>query len=357
MTIELSADDRRSLESILKARTSEIRHLEPARIVLLASEGQTNLEIADQLAVGRDKVSRWRQRFAENGLQGLRKDAPGRGRKPLYTKERKEEIVRMTIEGRPEGQTHWSRESMAATIEMSPSTVGRIWADYGLKSHLDRTFKISNDTQFVEKLEDVVGLYINPPENAIVFSCDGKSQIQALDRSQPGRPMKGDLIQTLTQDYKRNGTISLFAALNTATGEVRGKCKDRHTHQEWIDFWRLINKWTPKDKEIHIICDNYATHKHPKVKSWLRCNKRFHLHFTPTSASGLNMVERFFRDLTVKALQRGVFQRVKSLTQAIDEYLEAQNKKPKPFIWTASATEILEKVKRARQSLHMTHQK
>ena len=256
VTIELSADDRRSLESIVKARTAEIRHIERARIVLLASEGQTNLEIADELAVGRYKVSRWRQRFAENGLQGLLKDALGRGRKPLYTKERKEEIVRMTIEGQPEGRTHWSRQSMAATIEMSPSTVGRIWVDYGLKPHLHRTFKISNDKQFVEKLEDVVGLYMNPPENAIVFSCDEKSQIQALDPTQPGRPMKVDLIQTLTQDYKRNGTTSLFAALNTATGEVIGKCKDRHTHQEWIDFLRLINKSTPKDKDLHIICDN-----------------------------------------------------------------------------------------------------
>ena len=357
VTIELSADDRRSLESIVKARTSEIRHIERVRIVLLASEGKTNLEIADELAVGRYKVSRWRQRFSENGLQGWLKDAAGRGRKPRYTKERKEEIVKMTIEGKHEGRTHWSRESMAATIEMSPSTVGPIWADYGLKPHLHRTFKVSNDKQFVEKLEDVVGLYMNPPENAIVFSCDEKSQIQALDRTQLGLTMKGDLIQTLTHDYKRNGTTSLFAALNTATGEVIGKCKDKHTHKEWIDFLRLINKLTPKDKDIHIICDNYATHKHPKVKSWLRYNKRFHVHFTPTSASWLNMVERFFRDLTVNALQRGVFQSVKSLTEAIHEYLDAHNKKPKPFIWTASATDILEKVKRARQSLHMTHQK
>ena len=240
---------------------------------------------------------------------------------------------------------------MAEHCEMSESTVGRIWKRYGLKPHLHRTFKVSNDKNFVEKLEDIVGLYLNPPENAIVFSCDEKSQIQALDRTQTCLPMDMNYTETMTHDYKRNGTTSLFAALNIANGEVMGTCKQKHTHEQWLQFLKLIKRKNPKDKDIHIICDNYATHKHPKVKEWLEKNKRFHMHFTPTSASWLNMVERFFRDLTENAVRRGVFSSVKDLEKCIQEYLDAHNENPKPFIWTKSASDILEKVTRARAKL------
>jgi transposase len=232
------------------------------------------------------------------------------------------------------------------------SSVGRIWKSHGLKPHRVNTFKLSNDKAFAEKLEAIVGLYMSPPENAIVLSCDEKSQIQALDRTQPGLPMKKGRVATMTHDYKRNGTTTLFAALNTLTGEVLGSCAQRHRHQEWLAFLRKINQSTPKDKDIHIICDNYATHKHPKVKSWLRYHKRFHVHFTPTSASWLNMVERFFRELTDKQLRRGVFSSVKELQESVMTFIEKHNQAPAPYIWTKSATDILEKVKRGRETVN-----
>ena len=241
---------------------------------------------------------------------------------------------------------------MAERVGVSQSSVGRIWKVAGLKPHLVRTFKLSNDKHFEEKLDDIVGLYLNPPEHAIVFSCDEKSQIQALDRTQPGLPLKKGRCGTMTHDYKRNGTTSLFAAMNTADGTIIGTCMDKHRHQEWIRFLNLIRKSTPADKEIHIICDNYATHKHGKVIAWQRRNPRFHFHFTPTSASWLNMVERFFRDLTVNSIRRGVFRRVSELIQTIEEYVAAHNADPKPIIWTATASDILEKVKRGRKKLH-----
>jgi len=240
---------------------------------------------------------------------------------------------------------------MAEKVGVSPSSVGRIWAAAGLKPHLVKTFKLSNDKQFEEKLDDIVGLYLNPPEHAIVFSCDEKSQIQALDRTQPGLPLKKGRCQTMTHDYKRNGTTSLFAAMNTADGTVIGTCMDQHRHQEWIRFLNLVRKNAPADKEIHIICDNYATHKHEKVMAWQRRNPRFHFHFTPTSASWLNMVERFFRDLTVNSIRRGVFHHVDDLVQTIEDYVAAHNADPKPIIWTATASDILEKVKRGRRKL------
>ena len=241
---------------------------------------------------------------------------------------------------------------MAEKLGISMSSVGRTWKSHGLKPHRVSTFKLSNDKQFTEKLEAIVGLYLSPPENAIVFSCDEKSQIQALDRTQPGLPMKKGRAATMTHDYKRNGTTTLFAALNTLTGEVLGTCAQRHRHQEWLVFLREINKATPKDKEIHIICDNYATHKHPKVKSWLKYHKRFHVHFTPTSASWLNMVERFFRELSEKQLKRGVFSSVEELKQSVMSFIETHNKAPAPYIWTKSASDILEKVKRGREKLN-----
>ena len=241
---------------------------------------------------------------------------------------------------------------MARAVGISESSVGRIWKAHGLKPHMIKSFKLSNDKQFAEKLEDVIGLYLSPPDNAVVFSCDEKSQMQALDRTQPGLPLKKGRCGTMTHDYKRNGTLTLFAALNTLTGEVLGTCAEQHRHQEWLKFLKIINKATPAEKEIHIICDNYATHKHPKVKSWLKYHKRFHAHFTPTSASWLNMVERFFRELTDKQLRRGVFRSVADLEQGVIAFIEAHNKTPAPFIWTKSAKDILEKVKRGREKLN-----
>jgi transposase len=260
-------------------------------------------------------------------------------------------IVSATLDEKPTNATQWSRTLMSSKAAVSPSTVGRIWKGHGLKPHLTRTFRLSNDKRFAEKLEDVVGLYLNPPKNAIVFSCDEKSQIQALDRTQPGLPMKKGRCGTMTHDYKRNGTTTLFAALNTLDGTVLETCMPRHRHQEWIKFLNLIKRNTQPDKEIHIICDNYATHKHAKVKAWMKRNKRFHVHFTPTSASWLNMVERFFRDISEQRLRNGVFRSVNDLIATITDYVAHHNKDPKPFIWTASASDILEKVKRARTKL------
>jgi transposase len=240
---------------------------------------------------------------------------------------------------------------MAEKAGVSEATVRRIWRAHGLKPHLSRSFKVSNDPEFAEKLADVVGLYLNPPEHAIVLSVDEKSQIQALDRTQPGLPIKKGRCGTMTHDYKRNGTATLFAALDTLDGRVISMCDDRHRHQEWLRFLRIIDKLTPKDKQVHLIVDNYATHKHPLVTRWLQRRPRFHVHFTPTSCSWLNMVERFFRDLTEKQLRRGVFRNVEELLESIGEYIDNHNRQPKPFIWTAKASDILEKVKRARAAL------
>jgi transposase len=322
-----------------------------SRIVLLASEGHTNKEISGQLGIDQVQVGRWRKRFAEQGLPGIAKDKTRPGRIKSVGRAKESEIIHRTLHEKPVGSTHWSRSTMAKAAGVSESTVGRIWARNGLKPHLHRTFKLSNDKQFEEKLEDIIGLYLSPPEHAVVFSCDEKSQIQALDRTQPGLPLKKGRCETMTHDYKRNGTTSLFAALNTLTGEVLGTCMNKHRHEEWLKFLRLIEKSAPQGKEIHIICDNYSTHKHEKVKKWLERRPHIHVHFTPTSASWLNMVERFFRDLTDKCVRRGVFRNVGDLEKAIHEFIDAHNEEPAPFIWTATASDILEKVKRGRSRL------
>ena len=350
--ITLSAKERSQLERMKRGRSSSIRTRERAAIVLLAADGLENKEIATILGQDKMKVGRWRQRYAKAGLTGILKDKSRPGRIPPVAPSTRSRIVKMTLEEKPSGATHWSRASMAKATGVSPSTVGRIWAAHGLKPHRVSSFKLSNDKRFQEKLEDIVGLYLNPPDHAIVFSCDEKSQIQALDRTQPGLPLKKGRCQTMTHDYKRNGTTSLFAAMNTLSGEVIGTCMNKHRHQEWIRFLKLIRKNAPADKEIHIICDNYATHKHEKVKAWFARNPRFHVHFTPTSASWLNMVERFFRDLTVNSIRRGVFRSVEEVTRAINEHIAAHNEDPKPFIWTAKASDILEKVKRGRDTLN-----
>ena len=352
--IELTASQRAKLLRMSKARSSSIRTRERAKIILLAAEGLQNKEISRRLGQNVKKVGRWRRRFAEGGIEAILKDKTRPGRIAPISPRTRSRIIKLTTDSKPEGSTHWSRATMAREVGVSASTVGRVWAASGLKPHRVKTFKLSNDKRFEEKLEDIVGLYLSPPEHAIVLSCDEKSQIQALDRTQPGLPLKKGRCQTMTHDYKRNGTTSLFAALNIANGEVIGTCMSKHRHQEWIKFLNLIDRSTPKGKEIHLICDNYATHKHAKVLAWQKRHRRFHFHFTPTSASWLNMVERFFRDLTVQGLRRGVFRDVAELIDAIEAYLAAHNASPKPFVWTASASDILEKVKRGRKKLNKT---
>jgi transposase len=349
--ISLSGDEIHQLTRFAKSRSVSVRLAERSQIVLLAAKGLTNEQIAEQLGISRQKVARWRQRYAESGLAGIEKDAPRPGRKPRISQRKIEQVIEWTTQAKPDNATHWSQRLMAEKAGISMSSVGRIWKSHGLKPHKISFFKLSNDKHFAEKLEAIIGLYLSPPDNAIVFSCDEKSQIQALDRTQPGLPLKKGRGATMTHDYKRNGTTTLFAALNTLTGEVLGFCKKQHRHQEWLSFLRKIEKSTPKDKEIHIICDNYATHKHPKVKSWLKRHKRFHVHFTPTSASWLNMVERFFRELTEKQLRRGVFTSVNELETSVMDFIENHNEAPAPYIWTKSASDILEKVKRGREKL------
>jgi transposase/transcriptional regulator with XRE-family HTH domain len=324
------------------------RLAERCQIVLLALEGQTYEQIAGILGITRQKASRWHTRFVELGRPGLEHDAPGRGRKPVHDAQM---IVEKTLRTRPPQATQWSQRSLAKALNLSDSTVGRVWRANGLKPHLARTFKVSNDPRFNEKLEDVVGLYLNVPEHALVLCCDEKSQVQALDRTQPGLPLKKGRVGTMTHDYVRHGTTTLFAALNVADGTLIGQCQDRHRHQEWLKFLQQIDAETPSDRELHLILDNYATHKHPKVQKWLSKHPRFHLHFTPTSASWLNMVERFFRDLTVNRLRRGVFHSVPELVTALEKYIVQHNRDPKPFIWTAKANDILAKVSRARKNL------
>lgn len=350
--IELDETEKSKLIKLSKSRLISVRMAERVKIVLLASEGIENIEIADQLNITRQKAARWRGRYAAAGLAGIEKDAPRPGRRPTTSAAVVKKVIRKTLEEKPENATHWSRSSMAQATGLSDSTIGRIWRAHGLKPHLSRTFKLSNDKDFAAKLEDIIGLYLSPPEHAVVFSCDEKSQIQALDRTQPGLPLKKGRCGTMTHDYKRNGTTSLFAALNTLSGEVIGTCMSKHRHQEWIRFLNKIKSSVEPGKEVHIICDNYATHKHAKVKAWQKRNKRFHFHFTPTSASWLNMVERFFRDLTENQLKRGVFKSCDELVKCIDEYLQKYNHSPKPFVWTATANDILEKVKRGRQKLN-----
>ncbi|MCP5239344.1 MAG: IS630 family transposase [Zoogloeaceae bacterium] len=347
-TIELNADEEKALKRLARSNTTSVRLARRACIVLLAAQGLENQAIAAQLKIGRVQVGRWRERYAQGGLAAIEQDLPRGGRKSVVDAA---EIVRRTTQTLPATATQWSTRTLAREAGVSDTTVLRIWRAHGLKPHLVRGFKISRDPKFVEKLEDVVGLYMSPPEHALVLCCDEKSQVQALDRTQPGLPLKKGRAQTMTHDYKRNGTTTLFAALNVLDGKVIAQCQQRHTHTEWLKFLKKIDRETPKGKALHLIADNYATHKHPSVQQWLDKHPRFTMHFTPTSASWLNMVERFFRDITTERLRRGVFTSVPELVAAIDEYIAHHNTKPKPFIWTKSARDILEKVIRANRRL------
>jgi transposase len=350
ITIELGDSERATLERLRRGRSVPVRLAERAAVVLHAADGLENKTISQLMGVSRQKVGRWRLRYSEHGLPGIEKDAPRPGRHRRISEKQRASVVRKTLNETPKGQTHWSRATMSKATGLSESTIGRIWREHGLKPHRVSTFKLSNDPEFVEKLNDIVGLYLSPPEHAIVLSCDEKSQIQALDRSQPGLPMKKGRCGTMTHDYKRNGTTSLFVAMNVLDGTIISNCQSRHRHQEWLNFLRLIRASMPDNVEIHLICDNASTHKHPKVLAWAKRNPRFHFHFTPTSASWLNMVERFFRDLSEKAIKRGSFYNVDDLIGAITEYINQHNDDPKPFIWTAKAKDILAKVKRARKA-------
>ena len=349
--LALSDAQRETLEALSRSSTATHREVLRARALLLAGEGVANTAIAGRVGVAPSTVKAWRDRFAEDGLAGLATIRPGRGRKPSISDEQVAEIVRATLHDTPPGETHWSCRSMAEAKGVSPATVQRIWSARGLKPHLVSTFKLSNDPKFEEKLVDVVGLYLDPPDKAVVLCMDEKSQMQALDRTQPSLPMKKGRAGTMTHDYKRNGTSTLFAALDVATGKVIGQCLPRHRHEEFLKFLRTIDREVPKGLAVHLILDNYATHKHPKVKAWLAKHPRFRLHFTPTSSSWLNLVERWFRELTEKALRRGVFGSVPDLITAVEAYLDATNDAPKPFVWTATAQSILAKVRRGRVTL------
>lgn len=351
--VKLSADDDRNLRILSKRKRIEARVQMRARIVLMAAHGMSDKDIAQQLDSDRRVAARWRARFLAAGVQGLLTDAtrPGRPRTARRDANVKK-VVRTTLEHTPQGATHWSTRTLAAHLGTNASAVARIWRAHGLKPHRVKSFKLSNDPDFVKKLEDIVGLYLDPPEHALVLCCDEKTQIQALDRTQPGLPLNRGRGKTMTHDYKRNGVTTLFAALNMLTGRVLSITDKLHRHQEWLRFLKMIDRNTPKKKELHLIVDNYATHKHPEVKAWLAKHQRFHIHFTPTSSSWLNMVERFFRDITDKRIRRGTFTSVPELETAINEYIALHNANPKPFIWTAKATDILAKVTRARAALN-----
>jgi putative transposase len=346
----LSPEQRAQLESMASSRSLPAGLVTRARIVLLSAAGKMNQQIAWQLGLTNATVGKWQRRFLEQGVAGLHDELrPGRPR-PI-SDERVAQLVRKTLETKPKGGTHWSVRQIAGQTRLSKSTVHRIWRAFGLEPHRQRHFKLSTDPFFVEKVRDIVGLYLHPPENAVVLCVDEKSQIQALERTQPMLPIGLGYVEGVTHDYRRHGTTTLFAALDTAKGTVLARCRQRHRHQEYLDFLRQIDHNVPPDLDVHVIVDNYATHKHPAVQRWLKRHSRFHIHFTPTGASWLNMVERFFRDLTVKRLRRGVFRDVMELVTAIDAYVDHHNQRPEPFIWTASAKDILEKVKRARNAL------
>ena len=341
----------RQLNQWIAAHHTPQQLVQRSRIILLAANGETDLTIADQLQINRKSVALWRQRFIEHGVDTLWEIAPGRGRKPTYSAEKVKSIVDATLQTKPKGMTHWSCRLMAEAQGISKATVNRIWQSHNIKPHLVKNFKISRDARFLEKLTDVVGLYLNPPEKAIVLCIDEKSQIQALDRTQPGLPWKKGRCGTMTHDYKRHGTTTLFAALELLEGKVVGLCSARHRHQEFLKFLRRLDREFPGDVALHLVMDNYGTHKTPEVQVWLKKHPRFVPHFVPTSSSWLNLVERWFGELTRKRIRRGAFASVADLQHAIEEFLNAWNDKPKPFVWTATIESILAKLARCRQTL------
>jgi transposase len=355
MTVTISDVDKAVLVSWTRKASGELRKAKRATLVLALSEGDSLADAARKAGMHRHSAAFWRDRFLSEGVAGLEKDKPRPGRPKTIPVERVQAVLTITRMTTPENATHWSVRTMAQASGVSPASVQRIWAANGMKPHLIRTFKLSKDPKFEEKLIDVVGLYLAPPEKALVLCVDEKSQIQALDRTQPGLPMKKGRCGTMTHDYKRHGTTTLFAALNVLDGTVIGSCKKRHRHEEFIAFLKEIDRKTPGDLDLHLVLDNYATHKHADVKAWLAQHTRFQLHFVPTSCSWLNLVERFFAQITDKAIRRGAFDSVAELIQTIEHYLKCHNQEPKPFKWTASAEAIIEKVNRCRYIYETLH--
>ena len=353
--IILSPKEHAMLDSWSTKRSIPFRLMQRAQIISLAANGVLSQDIAKKLRVSRPTVQLWRQRFLALRLSGLEKDAPRPGRIPRILHQKVSAVIEATLHTKPPNATHWSTRTMAEAQGLSEATVRRIWKRHNLKPHLIKTFKLSRDKNFIEKLHDVVGLYLNPPDKALVLCVDEKSQIQALDRTQPGLPMKPGRCGTMTHDYKRNGTTTLFAALSMLDGKVIGDCMPRHRHQEFIRFLQLINVKTPVDLDLHLIVDNYGTHKHPRVHSWMKRHPRFHLYFIPTSSSWLNMVERWFREITDKRIRRGSFKNVPDLIAAIQHYIETHNQNPRIFVWTASANNILAKIFKCKEALDALH--
>ena len=353
--LAVTPEDKAKLERLVRSGKTEQRVAFRSRIVLAAAQGMPDKKIAETLGTSRPTVIDWRRRYAAEGIEGLSHDRPRGKAFAALPKDKEAAVVAKTLHEKPKAATHWSCRTMAEASGLSKNSVQRIWNAHGLKPHLVKTFKLSNDPQFVEKLRDVVGLYMNPPEHALVLSIDEKSQIQALDRTQPGLPMKKGRAGTMTHDYKRNGTTTLFAALDVLKGEVIGQCLPRHRHQEFLKFLKTIDQHVPPHLDLHCIVDNYATHKKQEVQNWLAKHPRFHFHFIPTSSSWLNLVERWFRDITVDRIRRGTFASVKELEQAITDYIAHNNQKPEPFVWTKSADDIIAKVNRGKALLGTLH--
>ncbi len=349
--VVLSEADRSQLETWVRAQFTPQQVALRSRILLLASAGKQDLEIASELNVNRHTPALWRKRFQTQGLEGLWEIQAGRGRKPSYDGDKVAAMVAATLQTKPKGSTHWSCRTMARAQKVSSSTINRLWQAYNLKPHRTRSFKLSRDVKFLEKLTDVVGLYLNPPDRSLVLCIDEKSQIQALDRTQPGLPLKQGRCGTFTHDYVRHGTTTLFAALEILEGKVIGQCFPRHRHQEFLRFLRRLDDEFPENLKLHLVLDNYGTHKHPKVEAWLQRHPRFTVHFIPTSSSWLNQVERWFGELTQKAVRRGTFISVAELQSVIEQFLQAWNEAPRPFVWTATVEKIMAKIERARQKL------
>jgi transposase len=353
--IVLSPEEKSALESWSRSRSLPTRLVQRAQIILRAVAGVFNQNIARELRISRPTVQLWRQRFLALRLPGLEKDAPRPGRIPKISQRKIKAVIEATLHTKPPNATHWSTRTMAKVQNLSEATIRRIWKQHNLKPHLVSTFKLSRDKQLVEKLCDIVGLYLNPPDKSLVLCLDEKSQIQALDRTQPGLPLKKGRCGTMTHDYVRHGTTTLFAALSMLDGKVIGDCMPRHRHQEFIRFLKKIDGETPPELDLHLIVDNYGTHKHPRVKTWIKRHPRFHLHFTPTSSSWLNLIERWFREITDKRLRRGSFASVPALIAAIEEYLSNHNQNPRVFIWSAPVDKILSKIAKCKEALDALH--
>jgi transposase len=353
--IQLSPEERLTLETWERGRSLPLRLVQRAKIIRLAADGIRNQDVAQAIGVSCPTVHLWRRRFLALRLPGLEKDAPRPGRIPRISARKIRTVVEATLHTTPTAATHWSTRTMAEAQGISQTTIRRIWKQYNLKPHLLETFKLSRDKRFIEKLHDVVGLYMNPPDKALVLCVDEKSQIQALDRTQPLFPLRPGIPARQTHDYKRNGTTTLFAALSMLDGKIIGDCMPRHRHQEFIRFLKQIDVETPGGLDLHLIVDNYGTHKHPRVQSWLERHPRFHLHFIPTSSSWLNMVERWFREITDKRLRRGTFGNVRILIKAITDYIDNHNQNPKAFVWTASVAAIMRKIAINKEALGSLH--